>query len=255
VTRGRPTLAFAILAIVALLAAGCSGGDEGGRATSRAVTPAEAGVLADLLVANHDAGGADLVATVEYGVATVELRGQIDWANHVGRVTMHTEVDGKQVGPDRDVVWNPNVVFEEVPGLEAVMAERGRPGVEWVARPLDPQASTLHLLLQLIDTTSSTTRDNPVLLVSNGVRWLRTDEVDGTPVDVFRNGRTTYWVGQQDDRLHRLDADLAATGSVARLDLTDVGSRTVETPDDPAIVALDEVSDVYDQLVGGAPGQ
>jgi hypothetical protein len=90
-----------------------------------------------------------------------------------------------------------------------------------------------------------------VLLVSNGVRWLRTDQVGGTEVDVFRNERTTYWVGREDHRLHRLDARLSATESVARLDFTAVGPRTIETPDDPAIVALDEVRDLYDRLVGG----
>ena len=251
--RIRLVVAIGMVAAVTLASVACSDDDGGtGQATSRVVTPEEAGVLADLLVDNHDAGGADFVATVPYGVATVELEGRIDWENHVGRATVHTEVDGKPAGADRDVVWNPNVVFEEVPGLEAEMAARGRPGVQWVARPLDPRSSSLHLLLQLIDTTSSTTRDNPVLLVSNGVRWLRTDEVDGTPVDVFRNDRTTYWVGRKDHRLHRLEARLSATDSVARLDFTDVGPRTIEVPDDPAIVALDEVADVYERLVGNS---
>jgi len=42
------------------------------------------------------------------------------------------------------------------------------------------------------------------------------------------------------------------TESVARLDFTDVGPRTIEAPEDPSIVALDEVRDVYDRLVGGS---
>jgi hypothetical protein len=237
--------------VFALVAAGCSSSDGPDHApAARDITQAEASVLADLLVRNHDAGGAHLVATVPFGVATFRLTGDVDWANHVGRVTVHTEVRGKAAGPDRDVVWNPDVVFEEVPGLEERLAARGRPGVEWVARQLDPRASKLHLVLQLIDTTSSTQRDNPVLLMSNGVRWLRRDRVGATRVDVYRNQRTTYWVGRTDHRLHRLEAALGATRSTATVTFSDLGPRTIDTPDDPSIVALADVADLYQELVG-----
>jgi hypothetical protein len=252
VTRAARVLVAAV-AVVALAAAGCSSGgtDRSDRApAARDITQSEASVLADLLVRNHDAGGAHLVATVPFGVATFRLTGDVDWANHVGRVTVHTDVRGRAATPDRDVVWNPDVVFEEVPGLEQRLAARGRPGVEWVARQLDPRASNLHLVLQLIDTTSSTQRDNPVLLMSNGVRWLRRDHVGATSVDVYRNQRTTYWVGRKDHRLHRLEAALGATRSTATVTFSDLGPRTIATPDDPSIVALADVADLYQQLLG-----
>src|SRR5690606_23795044 len=135
-----------LVAAVMSTAGGCS--DEPGRGngstdatgrttTTRAVTPEEAARLADVLVANYETGGAHLTATVPYGTATFVIEGDIDWANHVGRVTVRRTVDGQAATPF-DLAFDPDVTFEQVPGLEAAMALRGRPGVRWVARPLDP---------------------------------------------------------------------------------------------------------------------
>jgi len=221
-------------------------------AATRGITRAEADTLAGILVANSKAGGADLRAEVPFGTATFHLDGSIDWANHVGRVTLRIELDGGTDPPQRDIVWNPNIVFEEVPGLGERIAAEGRPGIEWVARPLAPRESVLHLILRLINSTSSTQPDNPQLLRSS-VRWLRADSVDGTRVDVYRNDRTRYWVARSDRTLRRLEADLAGTGSRATLTFADRAPRTIETPPDPAIVALSEVASIYQELIGAEP--
>ena len=245
---------FATLVVLPALLAGsaCGGGPTTSADRSRPITAAEASRIADVLLKNHDAGGATLVATVPFGVATFTLRGQVDWTNHVGRVTVESRLSNGKVAPTRDLVWNPDVVFEEVPGLAEALAAQGRPAAHWVARTFDPSTSSLHLVLRLIDTASSIQRDNPVLLMSNGTRWLRRDSVDGTAVDVFRQKRTTSWVGRSDGRLHRLDAQLAATSSTASVTIRDFGPRTIPVPNDPDIVALDQVSDLYQRLVGGS---
>lgn len=221
-------------------------------AATRGITRAEADTLAGILVANSKAGGAHVVGEVPFGTATFHLDGEIDWANHVGRVALRTDVEGRSDPPPRDVVWNPNIVFEEVPGLEERLAAEGRPGIQWVARPLSPRESALHLILRLISSTSSTRPDNPQLLRSK-VRWLRSDSVSGTRVDVYRNDRTRYWVARSDKTLRRLEADLANTDSRATLTFADRGPHTIETPPDPAIVALSEVASIYQELIGAEP--
>ena len=245
--------AFAGAVLVALVAAGCS--NDHPTATSKPVTESQAAALAGALYLDGEAGGAALQVDVPFGVANFGMKGDIDWANHVGRVTLHSTVKGKATVADRAIVWNPDVVFEQVPGLEAKLAAQGRPGVSWVARQLDPRASTLHLILRLIDTTSSTKRDNPQLLMTTA-RFLRRDTVDGVGVDVIRNGTIRYWIGRQDHRLHRMEARLASIGATATLTFSDFGPRQIVTPDDPSIVAYDQVADLYQQLLGGpSPGQ
>ncbi len=208
-------------------------------------------MLAGLLLANAEAGGAAVRGVVPYGVATFELAGELDWAHHVGRVTVTTSGVDPPV-PPRDVVWNPDVVFEQVPGIEDRLAAQGRPGIQWVARPLSPKDSSLHLVLRLLDATSSTQRDNPELLLGRDIRWLRRDRVGSTAVDVFREDRTTSWVGRRDGVLVRLDAALATTGATASFTFSDRRPRTIETPPDPAIVALSEVAPLYQELLGAA---
>ncbi len=207
-------------------------------------------MIAELLVTNARAAGAHVVCVVPFGVSTFHLDGEIDWANHVGRLTIRATTRGAASPAPRDVVWNPNVVFEQVPGLAARLTALGRPAASWVARPLDPAHSRLHLILRLIDSTSSTRPDNPQLLRSK-VRWLRRDRVEGVAVDVFRNQRTRYWVA--DDRtLVRLEAELAGASGAATLTFSDHGPRMIETPADPEIVALGDVADLYGELIGAS---
>lgn len=241
--------------VATVLVLGGFGCAERAEPEPRPITAEEASVLADLLVRNYEAGGARVDGEMPYGSASFRFDGEIDWVNHVGRIELRTEIDGAEDPPARSVVWNRSVVFEEVPGLADALAAQGRPPASWVARPLDPQAAPLHLLLQLIDTTSSNKRDNPVLLRSQGIRWLRRDVVKGAggavSVDVFENRRTTYWVGVEDRLLHRLDASLESTGTTGVLRFSDRRPRIVDTPEDPQIVALDEVRELYAGLVGG----
>jgi len=236
------------IVLVALVGSGCSSSSKTSTSSSR-VTEDQAAELASVLYLDGQAAGAALAVDVPFGVARFRLKGEIDWANHVGRATVHSTVTGTADVADRDVVWNPDVVFEQVPGLQEKLAAQGRPGISWVARRLDPRASTLHLILRLIDTTSSTTRDNPQLLMSKA-RYLGRGSVSQVAVDVFREGTIRYSIGRKDHRLHRMQAWLAGIRATATLTFSDFGSREIPTPDDPSIVALDQVSGLYQQLLG-----
>jgi len=248
-------VAAAAMAMSAAVAVSCASTDDAAAPTttaarSRVITETEAAMLANLLVTNHDLGGADVEATVPFGSSSFDLTGAIDWVNHVGRLTVTPTVEGA-TQPSFDVVFNQTVVFEEVPGLAARLRAQARPAANWIARPLDVATSPLDIVLRLIDTAASTTRDNPVLIQSRQVQWLRAELLREQPTDVFRDQRTTYWVSRDDQRLQRLDAELEATSSTAQIDFIDHGPRTIDTPAEADIVALDSVKDLYAELRAG----
>jgi len=200
-------------------------------------------------VSNHDAGGAHVRATIPYGAATFEMDGEIDWVSHVGRLSVTSTVTGELPSPPFEIVFNPNVTFESVPGLTEAMAAQGRPGIAWVARPLDPATSPLHLPLRLIETAASTTRDNPVLLQQDGVTSIGPDRVGDVACHRFDRGRTTIWLGDDDRRTHRIDAELEATKSTASFVFTNFGPRTIEVPTDAEIISVEDIPALYRQLV------
>jgi len=244
------------LGLVIAVATGCSttqsDGSEGSPTTSAAskpITAEQASMLADVLVTNHTLGGSAIVATVPYGTVTFTMAGEIDWTDHVGRVTIRTEPTSKGAavrGPF-DVAFDQKVTFEQVAGLADALAAQGRPPVNWVATALDPGTSPLHVVLQLLQGLSSTQRDNPVLLRQD-VTYGGTVTVGDATADRFDMGRSTYAVDRATGRLVRVTARLETTQSTATIDLSDPGPRTIPLPAADDIVALSDVSDLYRQL-------
>ncbi|HMS13654.1 MAG TPA: hypothetical protein PKD80_11165 [Microthrixaceae bacterium] len=217
------------------------------------ITQEQAGVLADVQLKNYQAGGARITASVPYGVATFHLTGQVDYQLGAGRLTITPEATSSGTGPTGpsvdetpfDVVFGGETVLEQVPNLAALLAAANRSPANWVARPLDPTSSPLDIVISIIATASSIQRDNPVLLLSKGTTWLRSDRLADHPVDVYRLGRTVYWVGSDDGMLYRIEASLSATGSTATIDLRDHGPRTIEAPATGDVVDLSSVTDLY----------
>lgn len=257
----NPRWGIAVLGCVAVIAAGCSssGGDGASDTTdapdaARTITDEEASVLADILVKNQEAGGAKVRVAVPYGAATFTLDGEVDWANDVGSVLFHADVEGAEAPEDRRVAFNADVVLEEVPGLADRLGQQGATPVNWVARPLQSTDSPLDVVLTLIIAASSTARENPVLLVQDDTQWLGTDtlstEEGEIDVDVFSSGKVRYFVDDE-GRLVRQEADLTVTSSTVTLDFWDRGPRTVGVPADDDVVAIEDVQDLYDELVSG----
>lgn len=248
------------IGVVVALAAGCSGARQGqpgsASTTARAsepLTDAQASMLADVLVTNHTLGGSAVVATVPYGTVTFQMAGEIDWVNHVGRLTIRTEPakKGTPVRGPFDVAFDQKVTFEQVAGLADALASQGRPPASWVATALDPGTSPLHVVLQLILGLSSTQRDNPVLLRQD-VTYAGEVTVRGAPADRFDMGRSTYAVDRKTGHLVQVTAALETTHSTATIDLSDPGPRVIPLPSADDIVAMADVSDLYRALT--APG-
>lgn len=248
----------ALVLLAALSAAGLSGCSDD-TATSpasstttavpgRPIDQAEAGRLADTLLHNYEAGGATVSAVVPYGVAKITLTGDIDWKTHVGRVGLHSVVsDGSAAttNTDFDIVWTPTVVVQPLAGLAEALRAAGQPAATWVSVPLDPTTSPLHVVLGLIDSAASIQRDNPIGLLSKNIMWVRSDTVDGTAVDVFNLGRSSYWI-DSGAVLHRIEAQLSSTNSTATITFSDHGPRTIDTPSD--VVAASDIPDIYARL-------
>jgi len=206
-------------------------------------------MLADVLVTNHTLGGSAVVATVPYGTVTFQMAGEIDWVNHVGRLTIRTEPakKGTPVRGPFDVAFDQKVTFEQVQGLAEALAAQGRAPADWVATALDPGTSPLHVVLQLLQGLSSTQRDNPVLLRQD-VTYGGTVTVRGQKADRFDMGRSTYAIDKASGHLVQVTARLETTHSTATIDLTDQGPRVIPLPAADDIVDLSEVGDLYRQL-------
>ena len=85
---------------------------------------------------NYEAGGASFVVSVPYGpAATFKMAGEIDWKKHQIRGVLETPFSSGAPSQSRPFAVADGVVMDRgVMGLNEVMAERGAPGVSWVAR-------------------------------------------------------------------------------------------------------------------------
>ncbi|MCP2328064.1 hypothetical protein HDA40_006571 [Hamadaea flava] len=171
----------------------CSGPDEAADAPkARPLTAVEAGKLADVRLHNYE----DQRATISGVVAgkdpdgkpkDVRFAGWIDWRRSLLYVRT-AERKGM-----------PGLLIQAMPGIIAIRAEdtpsaTAEPPTEpptgsWRVRPLglpvpekpDPLDGLIAVLLQL----GSANADDPDLLRDLQTQWLRSDTVDGTPVEVL----------------------------------------------------------------------
>jgi hypothetical protein len=168
------------------------------------LTDDQAAALSQVLVRNYEAGGAEVTATVPYGVgAALQLDGVIDWVDHGGLAELTTTIDGEET--DRtDVAWTES---------EVAVRPSGGADDEWTVRPADPDGVPLDRIIALIVASAGPERDNPLLVAQSDARWLRRDRVGGPDgdraVDVIDGGgRLQFWIGVDDGLLYRLDADI-----------------------------------------------
>lgn len=171
------------LVLAGTLLAGCTGAPEDPDASARPVTTEESQLLAIARFRNFDAGSRPFTTEVTERATDLHVRGWIDYVSHIGYAAATGSFDpeallwtGATVGiipasPDAD--GNPPL---PIPALD---------DQAWLSHPLDPSSSRLDSLLAAIGALGSDRPDNPLLLQQAGALWLRTDEVDGTPVTVF----------------------------------------------------------------------
>lgn len=170
----RLTGVIAAVAVAAALLAGCAPTTP----EPRPLTTEEAELLAVIRFNNFDAGTRSIDMTVP-GDDGVRIEGWADFATHIG---YGAASDGANEDPLGLVRWTLGSVGVREGALPDDLLPPPTDG--WVVGALDA-SSTINTALAVVLSLGSDRPDNPQLLQQTDARWLRTDEVEGTPVTVF----------------------------------------------------------------------
>ena len=236
---GRRIAAGIVLTIALTCVSACS---ETG---PHAVTDAEADRLAEALFANWDAGG----LTFELNAApapgeTVRVQGKVDFTDQVG-YGLVTAVG--EDSPVAGVIFTPTTILESIPTLVDASASFGGPAFTWVGRPMDTSAYQLDGLLGVVFGLATQQRDNPELISQSGAKWLRHDNLRGTPVDVFEySPKSRFWIEQGGTRLLRFEGNNDTLTRPIVIDVTELGKVTVPPFDDADVVTPQALNGLYD---------
>ena len=128
------------------------------------LTASQAFTLSRMLVKNEQAKGAAAEMVVQSGSAEkFTLRGSVDWAGDEGSFVMSIIGSDGVTVPESRVIWDRGSLFTEVAGLEKAMEAKGRPGVTFVQRALDPQTVSLDALVAFVGSLAVDRAENPIL--------------------------------------------------------------------------------------------
>jgi hypothetical protein len=213
------------------------------------LTTAQASTFSKALTKNRADAGATFVATIPFGpAATFTLTGDIDWVSYSADATLEAKrSDGKPEKPVK-LFWQTGQLAQQVPGLEAALAAKGRAGVQYSARPIDPKSSPLDRVIVLINSMSNERPENPILLRQRtDVAFGGTADLNGVPHDRYRYGSTTYWIDKS-GATGKLVAAFKDFAGPVEIVFTDKGPRTLQLPSAKVVVAAAEIGDVLDSL-------
>ncbi len=213
------------------------------------LTTAQASTLAKVLYKNHQAGGADVDATIVFGsAATFRLKGVVDWTNGVGKVLMTTERSDKVAVPSQTLAWGGSSVFLSVAGLTEALAADGRPGISYVQRPVAIETSALDQVITLIASFSSAKVENPLLLRQDDTSFEGKGKVGGRDVERLRYKRSTYSIAN-DGFAYRLDTTFKSVGGPVTVLFANHGDQVVPEIDPATVVPMSEVGAIYERLL------
>lgn len=228
---------------LAILMAGLSGCAPE-PSSARPITEEEADRLSEMLYTSFQEGGASFTfSSLWQDGTTVQMRGDVDFAGHAGLAEFTSD------GPDAKVAgvaWYQDTVLEYIPSLITLAEEEGRDGFLWVARTLDTEKYRVDAQLAIVRSLASDIRENPQLLLQNGVTWLRDDVLNGVAVEVFQYGdRTRFWVQKDTTRLLRFEGNNSDFNNPVIIDFSDPGVRTIDLPTLDETVALQDIEELY----------
>ncbi len=206
------------IALLLLLAACSSTPDP------RSLTIPEAERLALVRFTNYTTGISAFTASVPSPGGKLVLDGRVDFVNHLGYAGMRT--DGRDDQSSQGLVqWNlGRMAFAMSPSTRAVDPV---PVVDWQVRDLQERGSELDGALRLLVNLGSDRPENAQLVLQSSARWLRSERIGDTTVDVFEGpkqkdaaqARLRYWL-DSDGKLRRLEAKLGDQEELAVFDFT-----------------------------------
>lgn len=193
------------------------------------VTPEQAETLARVLKRNHDAGGIVVEGVVAFRESqTVGLTAEIDFARTRGHVVFSVPATATTRAGDVELYWTERAVIQpDDASRDATGSAR-----TWESVPIRTDGITAHQYIRFLGLLASKVVDNVGTIRVNGAALIGTDDVRGTPVDVYRlkkDGRTIWAVGHDDGQLHRVDADIAGLGP-SFVEIVARGPQTIDIP-------------------------
>jgi hypothetical protein len=234
-TRRRRAVVVALAALLTLLA-GCSDGGTAPRAPGDPITSAEADVLAEVLHADREAGGADFEVDAPYAEgAVLTLTGEVDFTRGIGRAQAVTRYTNGQPEETRTLFFTGEDLWQGgVPGLAEALTAAGLPAATYARRPIattgpSGTASLLDVLLQMVPRLSARAADDPRSF--QRYVWAGSRSVNGQLASVFRSSTGAEIAVDTDSELlvqyvTRLeDVDVTIT-------LSDHGEREITLPAD-----------------------
>jgi len=193
----------------------------------RSLTIPEAERLALVRFTNYTTGVSAFTASVPSPGGKLVLDGRVDFVNHLGYAGMRT--DGRDDQSSQGLVqWNlGRMAFAMSPSTRAVDPV---PVLDWQVRDLQERGSELDGALRLLVNLGSDRPENAQLVLQSSARWLRSERIGDTTVDVFEGpkqkdaaqARLRYWL-DQDGKLRRLEAKLGDQEELAVFDFTGSG--------------------------------
>ncbi|SFL61712.1 hypothetical protein [Geodermatophilus ruber] len=235
----RRRLLLPTLGLVLALLAGCSG--TGQRQTGDPITEGEATVLADLLVRNREAGGANFVITAPYGEGTVlTLTGEVDFTGSAGRAQAVTRYGDERPEELRTLFFTADQVwFGDVPGLAEALGEAGLPEARYVRRPTatGDQLPLTDVLVRLVLNLAAEEADDPAAFRGSDYTWQGDRSIDGQLTSVFAaEAGWSVAVDRSDDVLVQYVTRLPELPFDVTVTLSDHGSREIALPGDEETV-------------------
>ena len=213
------------------------------------LTTAQASTFSRVLVKNNQDGGAAFTATIPYGVAaTFTLTGEIDWKNYDAKALLTTKRSDNKAQAPQQMFWSKGQLVQPIAGLSEAMAAKGRPGIEYLRRPIDAKAAPIDRVIVLINSMSNTRAENPILLRQrDDVAFVGTATLNGTSYSRFRYGSTTYWADATGG-LGKVEAVFKTFAGPVEIVFTKKGPRTIALPAEASIVVSTEIPDVLAAL-------
>ena len=152
-------------------------------APARAVTSAEAQLLAIARFQNFEARTRPFETAFTLSGVDVTMRGWVDYVAQLGYASVEGEFGTEAV------LWTDS----SLGAIPHPTDSDGYPSFPipspdeplWQIQELDASSSALGALVATISALGSERPDNPLLLQQSGALWLREDDIEGTPVTVF----------------------------------------------------------------------
>jgi hypothetical protein len=241
----------AALCVVALpLGVAACGGDDAQPSSQaipgRPLTRQEASLLAGVLYRNYQQGMGHFQAASIAGPegGTLTLVGDVDYRNHQG----HARVYSPKAGKDKvvEVLWDRTTALEYRPGMVKAV-RKVKPGAVLIARPVDRAHRRLDQMIEVITALAAPKRENPQLIRQRRqARFIRTDTLGGTPVEVLRYGPlTTVWVDPKTGRMLRFESSNKDKTAPIVVDLARTESKGIQAPPTGAVVSAAQLGDVW----------